>query len=56
MSRLPTEGEPGTNMDDFHCLAAFQHSLNADPDATPTAAELQRIERGKELALIEEFT
>ena len=52
MSRLPTEGVPGTHLDEQHCLAAADHA-RANPDFVPTPAERERIERGEQLRLEE---
>lgn len=52
MSRLPTEGRPGTNMDDLHCIAAADHAREkraAGIESHPTEAERLRIERGEKL-------
>jgi hypothetical protein len=48
MNRLPTEGVPGTHMDDVHCIAAADHA-RANPHFVPTPAQQRRIERGEEL-------
>ena len=51
MSKLPTEGEVGTNLDDLHCIAATEHAEQSGPDFVPTAAEAQRIEKGRRLLI-----